>query len=170
MPVLDIIFGMNIMAVILFIIGIILLIAESLTPGFHVAGTTGIIFLIGSVLLVGWDDPLKAIWLILIVTFIILAFTAWMIRLFLMGKLNRHLVLDESQKNEDGYIGSEDLSSFIGKEGTVLSVLRPAGTADFDGRVLDVVSETVFIEKGKKVKVVSVEGRRVTVKEVEIRN
>jgi membrane-bound serine protease (ClpP class) len=44
--------------------------------------------------------------------------------------------------------------------------LRPAGSAEFNGKRVDVVADWEYIEKGKKIKVLRVEGIKVVVKEV----
>lgn len=53
-----------------------------------------------------------------------------------------------------------------GAVGTARSALRPAGTADIDGALVDVVSVGAFIDAGRPVRVVAVEGATVTVEEV----
>lgn len=164
--IIDLVFGMNMLAVVFFFTGIFLLFVEMVNPGFGITGITGIFFLIASTILVGWENPLKAVWLTAITVFVILIFIAIIIRMFFTGKLNKHFVLENSLKKQDGYIGIEDLSAYVGREGTALTVLRPSGTADFDGAVLDVVSEYKFIEKGKRITVTKVNGRRVAVKEI----
>jgi membrane-bound ClpP family serine protease len=83
------------------------------------------------------------------------------------GRLSKTLILKDSLSKEAGFIGTEDLEYFIGKEGTANSILRPAGTAEFDGVKLDVVSEGEFIPKGSRIKVVKVSGRRIVVKVME---
>jgi membrane-bound serine protease (ClpP class) len=52
-----------------------------------------------------------------------------------------------------------------GERGTAETVLRPAGKARFGERVADVVAEGDFIEKGKAVRVMRVEGNTVMVRE-----
>ncbi|RPI72927.1 MAG: nodulation protein NfeD, partial [Ignavibacteriales bacterium] len=54
----------------------------------------------------------------------------------------------------------------IGTEGIALTDLRPAGSADINGTRYDVVADWQFIERGKKIKVLRVEGIKVVVKEV----
>ena len=49
--------------------------------------------------------------------------------------------------------------------GRATSTLRPAGTAEFDGTLIDVVSDGSDIDAGARVRVVAVEGDRVTVTE-----
>jgi len=72
--------------------------------------------------------------------------------------------LTDSLNEESGFQGTEDLKAFIGKEGKALTALRPAGTAEFNGTRLDVISESEYIEKDSKVKIIDVEGRRVVVR------
>jgi membrane-bound serine protease (ClpP class) len=55
----------------------------------------------------------------------------------------------------------------LGTVGAASTALRPAGTAEFDGTLVDVVSDGSFINAGRSVRVVAVEGERVTVTEVE---
>jgi membrane-bound serine protease (ClpP class) len=54
----------------------------------------------------------------------------------------------------------------IGDQGLALTLLRPSGTAQFDGRPVDVVTEGGLIEKGAYVKVIQVEGFRIVVEPV----
>ncbi len=51
----------------------------------------------------------------------------------------------------------------LGAQGVARSTLRPAGTAEFEGRLVDVVSDGQFIEAGETIEVTGVEGDRVTV-------
>jgi membrane-bound serine protease (ClpP class) len=56
--------------------------------------------------------------------------------------------------------------SFTGKAGVAKSDLRPAGVAEIDGQRVDVVAESGFIRTGAPIRVVTVEGFRVIVREV----
>ncbi|MEM8835426.1 MAG: NfeD family protein [Planctomycetota bacterium] len=55
----------------------------------------------------------------------------------------------------------------IGAVGTALTTLRPSGTADFDGAIVDVVAETGYIEERERVRVTSVTEYRVSVEPAE---
>jgi len=55
----------------------------------------------------------------------------------------------------------------VGQEGVALTVLRPAGTGEFAGRRLDIVTDGDFIERGTKIKIIRTEGRRIVVEPVE---
>ena len=63
-------------------------------------------------------------------------------------------------------ISSPNLSSLTGKEGIAATVLRPSGKVSIDGGYYDGVSESGFIEKGDKVKVVRFENAQVYVEKL----
>lgn len=54
----------------------------------------------------------------------------------------------------------------VGKRGTAISVLRPAGKARIEGRYVDVVSNGPFVQPGSEIEVISVRGNVVVVREV----
>jgi membrane-bound serine protease (ClpP class) len=51
----------------------------------------------------------------------------------------------------------------VGEEGAAITHLRPAGTARFGDRRIDVVSDGAFVPPGATIRVVRVEGIRVVV-------
>lgn len=53
-----------------------------------------------------------------------------------------------------------------GERGLTLTILRPSGKAQFGDRLVDVVSDGPFIESGRNVQVIEVNGNRVVVREV----
>lgn len=59
---------------------------------------------------------------------------------------------------------AEPKDPLLGKTGISLSPLRPSGIAKIDGRRLDVVAETSFIESGVKIQVVETDGSRIVVR------
>ena len=156
---------MTLLAIICFASGLFLVIVEMFHPGFGAPGITGGILLVVAVILTA-KNLLQALILIIII-FIILAFMLMLaLQSATKGRLSRILVLHEQQKKETGYTGSDDLEYFLDKEGVTLTVLRPAGTADFNGVKLDVVSEGEFIHKNTNVKIIKVQGRRIVVREI----
>ena len=76
------------------------------------------------------------------------------------------LVLDERQKNRDGYTSVIDKSRFLGAIGVCMTDLRPAGTITVEGEPLDVVTEGSFVKAGDIVKVINVDGSRVLVRQI----
>ncbi len=57
-------------------------------------------------------------------------------------------------------------SDLIGKQGEALSLLRPAGKARIEGRMIDVISNGPFISEGRTIQVTHVNGNRIVVMEV----
>lgn len=166
MNIFDLVFGMNMLAVIFFFTGTALLIVEVFIPGFGVAGIMGVTLMFLSAVMVGWGNPLKAIWLVIIAILLIIVFLFVIIKVFTSDKSGGRIILKNSAEKEKGYVSTDDLTSYMGKEGIVVSTLRPSGKVDFDGTLLDVVSDHSFVDKGKKVKVIKVEGGKVVVKEI----
>ena len=68
---------------------------------------------------------------------------------------------------EDKTQGTKDFSAFLQQVGTTQTVLRPIGKATFGGEVLDVVARDGFVEKGKQVQVIAVEGQKIEVIEIQ---
>lgn len=73
---------------------------------------------------------------------------------FLVGHLSRSrlwdkLTLKSRLTGQEGFHASaQSLTRFVGKEGTALSVLRPAGKVEIEGHILDAVSVGNFIDQG----------------------
>jgi membrane-bound serine protease (ClpP class) len=74
------------------------------------------------------------------------------------------ITVETVQTAQDGYTTvMPGLDKLTGKQGLVLSTLRPAGRAEIEGQSYDVITQGDFIEKGEKIVVVMVEGNRVIV-------
>lgn len=157
--------AMTLWAALFFAVGFILVIVEMFIPGFGVPGIVGSICLFIGVLLTA-KTLLQAAILIVIILFILAIALTVILNSATKGKLSKTLVLNDSLNKEAGFVGTEDLDYFINKEGITLSVLRPAGTGDFEGVKLDIVSEGEFIQKDSKVKIVKIQGRKILVKKI----
>jgi membrane-bound ClpP family serine protease len=164
MDILNFITSMGPVPAVCFILGFILLVIEMFHPGFGVPGVTGLILLLIGVILSA-RTVLEALIMIIVILALLGIALSFVLNSATKGFLSKKLVLSQTSKKESGYIGTEDLSYFLGKEGVATSILRPAGTANFDGVRLDVVSEGEFIAKDMKIVVVKVEGRRIVVRE-----
>ena len=55
----------------------------------------------------------------------------------------------------------------VGARGLAMSSLRPSGTAEIDGRMVDVVTDGDWVRGGARVEVAAVEGNRITVRSLE---
>jgi membrane-bound serine protease (ClpP class) len=75
------------------------------------------------------------------------------------------LVLATDMTADRGYVSSpESDRRWLGKTGSAISPLRPAGIAEFDGTRVDVVSDGDFVEAGSTVEVTRVDGNRIVVR------
>ncbi|SFJ19555.1 membrane-bound serine protease (ClpP class) [Halobacillus dabanensis] len=151
-------------AIILLVLGIGLVIAEFFLPG-GIAGIAGVVAIVSSLMLSSADlgHMAMSIGIALIVTIIvsiILFKTLGMEKGFF-----RHIILNDSTSSDLGYVSSVNRLELIGMEGTTLTPLRPAGTADFNGERLDVVTEGGFVDRDQPVVIKKTEGSRIVVRE-----
>lgn len=58
---------------------------------------------------------------------------------------------------------NEDRKGLIGKEGIAQTPLRLSGKGRFEGQVIDVVSQSDYIDAGQQIRIVQVEGARIVV-------
>ncbi len=83
--------------------------------------------------------------------------------------LNR-VALKGEMRAEDGYVGVDDYSVHIGKQGVARSDLRPSGTIILDGesipQMLDCIAEGGYIEKGERIEVFEVRGPSLVVRKL----
>jgi membrane-bound ClpP family serine protease len=77
------------------------------------------------------------------------------------------LLAPPKRKEGDGVPDTDRLKEMAGKTGEVITPLRPVGMVSFDGKRLECVAESGYVDKGKKVKVIKVESTQLTVRVVE---
>ena len=147
---------------ILFISGVFLLLIELYMPGFGFWGISGISCIAFSFFLtlggnMGAVTILSLSLIVAIIAFLLI------LKFLPSSKLWGKLVLSEVETGQAGFTSSDDHSLYLGREGVVINILRPAGIIEIDGIHIDVVSEGEYIEPGIRVKVVSVNGSRIVV-------
>jgi membrane-bound serine protease (ClpP class) len=149
--------------VVLFIIGVILILAEVfIIPGFGIAGVSGITAVLISLFFI-FPNTSIAINVLLAVILFTLVIAIFMLKKFGSSRFWKRISLESNSKN---YFSSSSKKDYLDQEAETLSKLRPAGTIEIDGKRVDAVSDGAFIEKGKKVKVISVSGSRIVVREI----
>ena len=158
-------------SIILFLVGIILMIVEMFTPGFGLAGLSGLIILIFDVIFSA--NSFKHVFCLMfffMLIFFVMIFLAiiFIILLYLIShdKLPNHLVLKEKTSTSSGFISNDEQTDLVGLIGTTITELRPAGIAMINYKRIDVVSHGDYIERKKKVRVINVKGNRIIVKEI----
>lgn len=150
----------------LFIVGLALIIAEFFVPG-GIVGILGGVLILLSLILAGANmmQMIIAIFIALVVAII-----GMVILMKFFGKklhvLNK-LVLMDATTTEEGYVSNVNRTELLGKVGTTVTPLRPAGTMLFGSERIDVVSEGGYVDAGKHVEVIKVEGSRIVVRQTE---
>lgn len=161
----------------LFVVGLGLLVAEiAFIPGFGLVGLAGIVCMVASLALtrlpgldwVSVDDVSSVVGQLAgsMIGAIVLAAVA-MRSLPKLAAFNR-LVLSSQTKASEGFVSSsrERDEELLGMEGVTLTVLRPTGIGQFDGRRVDIIADGEFIEPQRTVKVIEARGSRIVVRQV----
>ncbi len=157
----------NIVSVVLFAVGMVLLLIELFIPGFGIFGGLGLVALVLCIVFQA-KSLLEALIMLLAISAIVVALSLIAARSFKRGWLYRSsLVLKDEAQKEDGYVSNDDYSSLVGKTGRSITPLRPAGIAEFGGQKADVVTEGAFIAAHERVTVSRVVGSRIIVRQLE---
>jgi len=147
--------------ILLLILGLMMVCLEVFIPG-GIVGTLGAFALVGCVILafVNQGTTFGLYWLagVMVITMIGLFLS---IKYLPRSPAGRRLFLNSSER---GYSASEGgLPELLGKAGTALTDLRPAGMVDLEGNRIDVVTGGEYLPKGTKVEIIRIEGNRVVV-------
>ena len=152
--------------IILFIVGVGLIVAEVFLAG-GIAGILGAIAIIGSIILAGGNPMNMAIYVL--IALVVAAIGTVIIIKFFGKKLHllNKMVLMDATDTESGYVSNVNRTELVGRVAKTSTPLRPAGTIELEGERIDVVSQGSYIDRGKSVIIVKVEGSRVVVRESE---
>ncbi len=166
--------------IIMFFIGVALLAAEIFViPGFGIAGVSGLILTIGSLVLVMLNNDtfdfsfVNSGDLFIAVSTTIMGLFGAIIVMFIGGvrltntQFFNRIALQDVQDTSQGYSSNFKSESFIGKTGVTYTVLRPSGKVMIEDNIYDAFTRGNYIEKGTNVVVIGEEGNSVKVKEVE---
>ena len=156
------------------IAGLALIFLEMLViPGFGVIGIGGIgLVLYGMYLLLLPDVPVGDEIVGQAMDGFLIGLLGAMVGLFLLSKIMikskfwEQLTAPSSQEKNKGYSNSQGWETLKGHSGITDTDLHPSGWIIINDKRIFVVSEGGYIEKGKEIEVLSVEGNRVTVREL----
>ncbi|MBW7908729.1 MAG: ATP-dependent Clp protease proteolytic subunit [Kiritimatiellae bacterium] len=159
-----------------FLIGVILIAIEVfIFPGFGIPGLLGIALVLYSLLSSMAERMPGSTWLpnlsdlqlplVKLSSSILLAAIAgaFIARRLPHSRAGHWLVLDSATTAQTGYTGAATDASLLGQVGTASTQLRPAGSAQFGDRRVDVVTAGGFVEAGATVRVIEVRGNRIVV-------
>lgn len=151
--------------ILLFVIGMVLILAEFFVPG-GIIGLLGFAAILGSFFLAS-DNLIHMGISIMIALFISIIVSIYMIKV--LGRkmsIFKKIILTDSTNTEQGYVSNVNRTDLVGKIGSTLTQLRPAGKVLIADEIVDAVSEGAFVQKDHHVKVIKVEGSRIVVREV----
>ncbi len=167
--------------IILFIIGVLLVLLEVIFfPTYGAIGIAGLGLMIAALLMamIGhypdrpWYHPpewrlaesIKNLGLSFLIAGIVAAILA---RFLPKTEWFRQLMLSAAVGSNQGYQSSEKTDNLVGLKGKAITQLRPAGTAEFGDKRLDVVTRGDFIDRGKPIVIAEAHGNRIVVDPVE---
>jgi membrane-bound ClpP family serine protease len=91
----------------------------------------------------------------------------WAIKIYPKTPLGKRIMLSGPEPKSAGFAReSARLAELVGKRGVAMTLLRPAGSIELDGRRIDAVSESEIIEPNTPVEVIRVNGLKVIVKAI----
>ncbi len=154
--------------IILFVIGLLLLLAEIFfIPGFGLAGIGGIAAILTSIFLT-FGNIVQATYSILIALGVSIIGLLLLIKYIPSTRTWRKFVLSTEQKKELGYtVGTKDLKRLTGKEGIAITPLRPSGIVEVNGKKLNALTQGEYVDSNTKIKIISVEGNKIVVEAVD---
>jgi membrane-bound serine protease (ClpP class) len=157
--------------IIAFFIGLVLIAFEIFViPGFGVAGITGIIVTVGSLVLIMLNNDAFDFEFVRM-NDILIAITAALggllgggFLLFAFGanlpntRFYSRVALVDTQQSAQGYVSNPKTQNMVGKTGIANTVLRPSGKVIIDDVMYDAHTRGEYIEKGTLIEVISDEG------------
>ena len=155
----------NIPELILLLVGIGLLVFEMYIPGFGAPGMLGIASLVLGFILLGPTLEQGLLLFVILAAILCVALSICLITAS-RGRLSKSKLALKDVAIPPDAAENNDLNYFIGREGVCHTALRPAGIGEFDGVKLNVVSDGEFIPAGRGIRVESVSGNRIVVREI----
>ncbi|WP_099465115.1 NfeD family protein [Parabacteroides provencensis] len=162
--------------ILVFIAGVILIVAEIfIIPGFGIAGISGIICIIAGLtmsLLNNTDFNFEGVSGIEVgrasLTVLMGIGISFVLSIWISSKIGTKGIFKKVALNADleKAVSTPIFNNLIGKEGIAATILRPSGKVNIDNELYDGVSESGFIEKGQRVKVIRFENAQVYVETI----
>ncbi len=158
-------------ALVLFVAGLFITVVEVLVPSGGLFGLAAMACLVGS-LVCAYNTSGRAAVVLAVVEGICVPLAIYLgFKILPRTSLGRRLILkppggegSDAETAQRAVASSADhFEELLGREGVVVTALRPSGSADFEGRRVSVVSDGEAIPDGTRVRVINIEGNRVVV-------
>ncbi len=156
-----------ILAIFLFLLSAALLVAEVFVPSFGLIAVCAISCIAGGVAIFFKHSPAAgwcgiAVAIVMIPSVLVFAY-----KIFPKTSFGKTVLLDGPKRQKgDAIIDIDEISALLGQKGITTTPLRPVGMCDISGKRLECVAESGYVDKGKAVEVIKVEGTQLTVREV----
>ncbi len=152
-------------AVFLFIACAALIVAEVFIPSFGLLSICSTACLVGGIWIffhhspaAGWTGVVAAV--VMVPSLLVMAY-----RVLPKTRFGKRVILAPPVRDRgDAIPDTTELAQLIGHAGRVITAMRPVGMCDFDGRRVECVAESGYLQRDKQVKVIRVEGTQVTVR------
>lgn len=152
----------------LYVIGVLFLIAEIFIPSSGVLTVASLSFL-GMALYRTFQASTEAGYIAMLVLLVTLPTAAYLsIKFWHLTPVGRRISPENPVLTDaDTGVNLEELKPLIGARGRTLSPLRPVGTCEFNGRRIECVAEVGMIASGVDVRAIGINGRSLAVKPVD---
>ncbi|MEJ2004713.1 MAG: NfeD family protein [Cyclobacteriaceae bacterium] len=164
--------------IILFVLGIVLILLEVFViPGFGIAGITGILLTVGSLVLVMVNNDffdfsfVPSQDLVAAAAAVFLGIFGGMAGLFILGvrftdsKAFSRVALVDTMSSKEGYASKFRDNSLVGAIGKTYTVLRPSGKVEIDNEIYDAYTRGEYIDVGEEIEVIADAGASLKVRQ-----
>lgn len=157
-----------VLAIFLFLLCAVLLVAEVFVPSFGLITLCSLAALTGGIAIFFKLSP-TAGWIGVIVAVVMIpAVLVFAYKVLPKTSFGKTVLLDMPKRQKgEGIPDSQELAKRLGQKAITVTPLRPVGMCDFSGRRLECVAESGYVDKGKTVEVIKVEGTQLTVRQIE---
>lgn len=155
----------DMLTILAFISGILLLALELFVPGFGVLGIIGGLLTIYS-LLDSFGSSLFGILVLVLTAASVFISVTLFVRLGFSANIFEKSILNEGQTKEKGYNSKKDYSYLLGKSGKSLTILRPTGRIKVEELEYDAKTRGSFIKKDSNIEVIEIKDGHIIVKEI----
>jgi membrane-bound serine protease (ClpP class) len=148
------------LAILLLVAAAILIIVEAFIPDFGICGILGISALVASMTITVLYVPFGIFYVFgELVVFGLLIF--FLFHYVFKRRFQNKIVLNDTVEFDEPDINAVEM---LGKEGVATTSLKPTGLVDFNGTILEAVSEGAYIHEHSRVKVIDQVNNRLIVR------
>jgi len=153
-----------VIATALLVAGVLCVVAEVFFPSLGILALFAVLSLAGSVVF-GFRESTELGWTFLVASVggglgsALMAF-----KIFPRTRIGKRMIVDGPTFSSDPAATDPEIRGLLGRTGRAMSVLRPSGVAEVDGRRIDCVADGELLEPGTPIVVTALDGNRVVVK------